>query len=127
MVVLFKVSYIQESQSERLPVNSNLFLTFHHIPNIIEVCIVFELFIKCNTFLDKIGLHAHVIGFSFHVSVQFKMAGLSVFSNNWGTIHDFSQDPDEQHYSLLPEVLQSSCYIKCYCKFLKKREELTSA
>ena len=33
------------------------------------------------------------------------MAGLSVFSNNWGTIHDFSQDPDEQHYSLLPEVI----------------------
>ncbi|KAK3101591.1 hypothetical protein FSP39_004691 [Pinctada imbricata] len=34
---------------------------------------------------------------------QFKSAGLSVFSNTWGTIHDFDQDPSEQHYSNLPE------------------------
>ena len=35
---------------------------------------------------------------------QFKDAGLSVFDNNWSSIHDFSQDPTEKHYTLLPEV-----------------------
>lgn len=29
---------------------------------------------------------------------------MTVFNNNWGNIHDFTQDPDEQHFSNLPEV-----------------------
>ena len=35
---------------------------------------------------------------------QFKDSGLSVFNNNWSNIHDFTQDPTEKHYTLLPEV-----------------------
>lgn len=46
--LMYYLKYIQESQ--RLPVNTNLFLTFHHIPSIIKVCIVIELLIECNTF-----------------------------------------------------------------------------
>lgn len=46
--LMYYLKYIQESQ--RLPVNTNLFLTFHHIPSIIEVCVVIELLIECNTF-----------------------------------------------------------------------------
>lgn len=34
---------------------------------------------------------------------HFKSAGVTVFNNNWGNIHDFTQDPDEQHFSNLPE------------------------
>ncbi|XP_021347984.1 protein XRP2-like isoform X1 [Mizuhopecten yessoensis] len=34
---------------------------------------------------------------------QFKAAGMSLFNNNWSKIHDFSQDPSENHYSYIPE------------------------
>ncbi|XP_060576615.1 LOW QUALITY PROTEIN: protein XRP2-like [Ruditapes philippinarum] len=34
---------------------------------------------------------------------QFKDAKLSVFNNNWSNIHDFTQDDNMKHFTLLPE------------------------
>ncbi|XP_060568964.1 protein XRP2-like [Ruditapes philippinarum] len=34
---------------------------------------------------------------------QFKEAKLSVFNNNWSNIHDFTQDDNMKHFTLLPE------------------------
>ncbi|KAJ8298779.1 hypothetical protein KUTeg_022839 [Tegillarca granosa] len=34
---------------------------------------------------------------------QFQQAGLSIYNNTWSTVHDFTQDPDVTHFSLLPE------------------------
>ncbi|KAK3591851.1 hypothetical protein CHS0354_005049 [Potamilus streckersoni] len=42
---------------------------------------------------------------------QFKQAGLSVFNNTWSNIHDFSQDPTEAHFSLLPEDAKVEEYV----------------
>ena len=42
--------------------------------------------------------------YTLFFSGQFKDSGLSVFNNNWSNIHDFTQDPTEKHYTLLPEV-----------------------
>lgn len=42
---------------------------------------------------------------------QFKDSGLSVFNNNWSNIHDFTQDPTEKHYTLLPEDAKVEDYV----------------
>lgn len=42
---------------------------------------------------------------------QFLEAGLSVFNNNWSNIYDFTQDPTEKHYTLLPEGSRVEDYV----------------
>ncbi|KAL5007276.1 hypothetical protein ScPMuIL_016082 [Solemya velum] len=42
---------------------------------------------------------------------QFEMASLSVYNNSWSTIHDFTQDPTETHFSLLPQDAKCDAYV----------------
>lgn len=78
-------------------------------------CSKIDIFLCCNTQpIIEASSGMKFACYQYHypeLKMQFKMAGLSVFSNNWGTIHDFSQDPDEQHYSLLPEESKVEDYI----------------
>lgn len=55
----------------------------------------------------------YISSFYLYITDHFKSAGVTVFNNNWGNIHDFTQDPDEQHFSNLPEVGFQSYGISC--------------
>lgn len=42
---------------------------------------------------------------------QIKDAGISVFNNNWNSIHDFTQVPGENNYGILPQTANMTDFI----------------
>lgn len=70
-------------------------------------CSKIDVFLCCNTqpiIEASSGMRFGCYQYHYpELEAQFKAAGVTAFTNNWGNIHDFTQDPDEQHFSNLPE------------------------
>jgi hypothetical protein len=62
---------------------------------------------QCHNLEDN---HQHILD-NVSVAEHFQQAGLSVFNNNWSSVHDFTPIEGENNWCLFPNTIRIQDYV----------------